>query len=308
VRLRFQPWLLVSLSALGCALLILAVHFFWSPGGVLSPQELVDCLPGANATLVYIDVNAIRRAGILDKFAGPKAAEEIEYRQFVGETKFDYRQDLDAVAAAFKGGQVYLALRGRFHWKNLRDYAARQGGSCHDNFCVLAASQPNRRISFYPLGSNLLAMAISTDDFAAYLVKRQRSQMALPPPNQPLWVVVPAATLQNTDALPADARPYLSALQNAEQIVFSLGPDADHFELALHVTCRDAAAASALLANFEGATSTLRKWIGRAHQPATPADLASLLVAGAFRRDDRQVYGQWPIPKAFVDTIAGGSY
>jgi hypothetical protein len=28
-------------------------------------------------------------------------------------------------------------------------------------------------------------------------------------------------------------------------------------------------------------------------------------VAGSFRRDERQVYGAWPIPKAFVDAIAG---
>ena len=74
-------------------------------------------------TVVYMDVAAIRRSGILNMLAGSKAAEEPEYRQFVDQTKFDYRQDLDAVAAAFKDGQVFLALRGRFHWKNLADYA-----------------------------------------------------------------------------------------------------------------------------------------------------------------------------------------
>jgi hypothetical protein len=106
--------------------------------------------------------------------AGSKAVEEPDYQQFVNETKFDYRQDLDAIAAAFKDGKVYFALRGRFHWKDLKDYAARQGGSCHGDFCVVAGSQPNRRISFYPLKRDVLAMAIGPDDFAAYQLRARR--------------------------------------------------------------------------------------------------------------------------------------
>jgi len=39
-----------------------------------------------------------------------------------------------------------------------------------------------------------------------------------------------------------------------------------------------------------------------------PADLSSVLVAGSFHRSERQVYGAWPIPKAFVDAIAAGGY
>ncbi len=273
-----------------------------------SPVDLVASLPAANATVVYIDVDALRRSGILNMLAGSKAAEEPDYQQFVDETRFDYARDLDAVAAAFKDGQVYFALRGRFHWNDLTAYAAHQGGSCHENYCVLAGSQPNRRISFYPLAPNVMAMAVAPDDFAAYQIKRQARQLPIPSPNQPLWALVPADALKNSSALPDDAKPYLAALQNTDQILFSVGPSVDHLQLDVHVTCKDAAAASALVGNLEGATKTLRQWIGQSHQPANPGDLTSLLVAGAFRRDDRQVYGQWPIPKAFVGAIAGGSF
>jgi hypothetical protein len=44
------------------------------------------------------------------------------------------------------------------------------------------------------------------------------------------------------------------------------------------------------------------------HQQPDPADLSAVLVAGSFRRDDRRVYGQWPIARAFVDAVTGGSY
>ena len=290
-----------------CAGAVTAFYFYRARGGS-HPTELVSYLPTANATVIYIDVDAIRRSGILNMVAGSKAAEEIEYKQFVDETLFDYRQDLDAIAAAFKDGQVFFALRGRFHWKNLMDYTTRQGGSCHNSFCVATGSRPNRRISFYPLRSNIMAMAISSDDFAAYQVTRKSGKLSLSPPSEPLWALVPVLALKGSDSLPAGTKPYVSALKNTEEVVFTLGPEGDHLRLALQVTCGDAQAASALLVDFENTTNTLRKWIAREHQQPNPADLSGVLVAGSFRRDDRRVYGQWPISRAFVDALAGGSY
>ena len=192
--------------------------------------------------------------------------------------------------------------------KNLMDYATRQGGSCHSSFCVATGSRPNRRISFYPLKSNIMAMAISSDDFAAYQITRKSGKLSLSPPSEPLWALVPVLALKDSDSLPAGTKPYVSALKNTEQVLFTLGPQGDHLLLALHVTCGDAQAASALLVDFENTTNTLRKWIARERQQPNVADLSGVLVAGSFRRDDRRVYGQWPISRAFVDALAGGSY
>ena len=127
-------------------------------------------------------------------------------------------------------------------------------------------------------------------------------------PSEPLWALVPVLALKDSDSLPAGTKPYVSALKNTEQVLFTLGPEGDHLLLALHVTCGDAQAASALLVDFENTTNTLRKWIARERQQPNAADLSGVLVAGSFRRDDRRVYGQWPISRAFVDALAGGSY
>jgi hypothetical protein len=255
--------------------------------------------------VIYIDVDALRRSGILAMLAGSKTTEEADYAQFVQATNFDYRQDLDAVAAALKDGRIYFALRGRFHWSNLRDYAMQHGGSCHNDFCVVPGSQPNRRISFYALRPNVMAMAIGPDDFGAYQVAADPAKPAPAMLHEPMWALIPAATLQSMDTLPVAAKAYVPALQNAEQIVFSVSPDPAHeLQLGLHVTCKDSAAASALLAQFETITKALRELLARQRQKPDPADLSGVLVAGAFRRDDRQVFGLWPIPKAFVDAIA----
>jgi hypothetical protein len=307
---RFQLRHVVALLVAACALAAGGgIYWFHRTHGVTLPSDLLALLPAANASVVYIDVDAMRRSGILNLVAGSKTVEEADYQQFVNETKFDYRQDLDAIAAAFKDGKVYFALRGRFHWKNLKDYAARQGGSCHGDFCVVAGSQPNRRISFHPLKHDVMAMAISPDDFAAYQVASQSVKLALAPPNQPVWALIPAGVLGKMDSLPAAAKAYVPALQGAEQIILSIGADpASQLQLGVQVSCKDATAASALLAQFEGTTNALRQVLSKDHRKPDPADFSGVLVAGTFHRTDRQVYGAWPIPKAFVDAIAGGAY
>ena len=306
MRFRFKPWQLAVLLALICAGIVAGVFSIRSRGPSV-PADLVAYLPADNAVLLYIDVDAIRQSEILSLIAGSKAAEELEYQQFVEQTRFDYRDDLDAVAASFKDGQVFLALRGRFHWKSLMDYAIQQGGSCHNSFCSAPGSRPNRRISFCPLKPNLMAMAISSDDFAAYLITRKR-KLTLALPDQPVWMLVPAEKLKDADSLPAGTKPYASALENAEQILFTLGPNAARLQLSLQVTCRNAPGAATLLTQFQNTTDTLRNWIAREHQQANPADLSGLLVGGTFRREDRRVYGQWPIPRAFVDSLTAESY
>ena len=306
MRFRFQPWQLALALIAVCAVAVGGVYWYRARGPV-SPAELASYVPTANATLVFVDVDAIRRSGILKMISGSKAAQELEYRKFVDETLFDYRDDLDAVAAAFKDGQVFFALKGRFHWKNLMDYTIRQGGSCHNGFCTAPASRPNRRISFYPVRPDVMALAVSPDDFAAYQVARKAEKPAFPAPLDPVWVLVPAVALRDTDSLPEGTRSYASALKNAEEIVFTIGPENDHLRVSLNVQCRDARDASALQRDFENTTNTLRKWIEREHQQPNPADLSGVLVSGTFRQEDRRVYGQWPIPRAFVDQVMGES-
>jgi len=304
MRFRFQPWQLALALMVVCAAAVAGVYWYRSRGPV-SGTELVSYIPTANATVLFVDVDALRRSGILKMISGSKAAEELEYQKFVSETLFDYREDLDALAAAFKDGQVFFALKGRFHWKNLIDYTVRQGGSCHNSFCTAPASQPKRRISFYAVRPDIMALAVSADDFAAYQVRRKAGQPSFSAPPDPVWLFVPVLALRDADALPAGAKSYVTALKNAEEVLFTLGPQKDHLQLSLNVACRDASEAAALEKEFEDTTETLRKWIAREHAQPNPGDLSGVLVAGQYRHQDRRVYAQWPIPRTFVDAVAG---
>ena len=304
MRKKIALWQIGLVVAIAIAI---GVYFFVSRGP-RTPAELASYLPDKNATLLYVDVDAMRRSGILNMIAGSKVAEDLEYKTFVDQTSFDYRHDLDAIAATFSGDQIFFVLHGHFDWNKLRAYAQHQGGTCRNSFCAVDGSKPGRRISFYPLKSNLMALAVSPDDMAAYQITRNASHVNPFAPAEPVWMLVPAAVLKEAQSLPSGTRAFAIALQNAERIVFSIGPEGDHLQVGVNVTCKDAEAASALLVQLENTTNTLRTWLAREHRHANDNDLSGVLIAGSFRREDRRVVGKWPIQRSFVDEITGGSH
>jgi len=290
-----------------CATVIGGVYYIRGRS-ITRPEELAAYLPIKNAMLVYIDGAAIRSSGLMNLIAGSRAAEELEYQQFVDQTLFDYRQDLDAVAAAIESDNVYFLLRGRFHWRNLMDYAVKQGGTCHNGFCSVAGSRPNRIISFYALRSDLMAMAVSEDATAAYALKTQNTPLMIAVPPQPAWILIPASILEKPETLPAGVRPFAPVLKGADEVVFALGPRQDAMELSLRVTCKDVSAASALLVDLEKTTASLRQMNNRQHAQAAAGDLGAVLTTGTFHREDKRVFGEWPIPRSFIDAVVGSAY
>lgn len=272
------------------------------------PEELVAYLPMKGSMLVYIDGAAIRNSGLMNLIAGSRAAEELEYQQFVDQTLFDYRQDLDAVAAAVGGEDIFFLLRGRFHWRNLMDYAVKQGGTCHNGFCSVAGSRPNRFISFFPIRSDLMAMAVSDDKSAAYSVKTPSAKLNISVPEQPVWILIPSSVLAKPDSLPAGIRPFAPVLKSADEVLFSLGPQAAGMSMELRVTCKDAASAAALLVDLQKATASLRQVNARQNAKPNPGDLGAILSTGVFRRDNTRVFGDWAIPRSFIDAVVSSPY
>lgn len=281
--------------------------YFYKSTGLYTPGQMASYLPLGTGALVYIDVDGLRKSGVLDMLAGSKATEEIEYESFVDETRFDYREDLDAIVALFRPDQVFMTLRGRFHWKNLFAYVSHHGGSCLNNFCTAPGSRPERRISFYPIRSNVMALAVSRDDWAAYQITRKTARLPIVVPDAPIWAVLTGPALKSFTQLPAGTQSFATALATADQIVFTAGPKGDHLEVTADVTCHDSDKAAALLAQLESTTDTLRRWLARENKQPNPNDLSGVLTAGSFRRNDREVFGAWPIQRAFLENVAGGA-
>jgi len=304
VSLRSKPGRVALAVLVVCAAAVGV--FYWLRNSSYDAGRLLGMLPSDRATLVSIDTDALRKSGLLGLVAGSKAAEEADYRKFVEQTGFDYRTDLDAVAAAFVDGRVYTTLRGRFQWGKLAAYAQSQGGQCRDSVCSMPGSSPERNISFYEVTPNVLALAVSGDPRGVTSIGPSGRKIELPKPLDPVWITVPAAVFKQLDAFPDGTRAFLSPLARAEKVTFAAGPQGERLQLRLEVVCTNPEAAADLAKQLSGVTGLLKDMIGRAHMTPNPRDLSGVLVAGRFEQRAATVIGTWPIERGFVEALASG--
>src|SRR5579863_3024068 len=270
--------LIGALAAVAAAIGAVA---YWKTRPFPTPESVLARLPSDNAPVVSIDFSLLRRGGIFEMLSGPVVEEEPEYKTFVEKTGFDYRRDLDHALISFHLTGVYFLVEGRFNWPRLEAYAREQGGGCFNGLCRMQGSTPERKISFLPLKSSLMALAVSTDDWAA-------TRMSQPAPNarpiamlqQPVWLSLPSAALKKSEDFPTGTRLFAKAMEDADSATISIGPQGKALEARLEVLCHSAKEAEVIAAQFKRVTEVLRQLLDKEKQTATPADLAGVLTAG----------------------------
>jgi hypothetical protein len=276
--------------------------------------SLLARLPGKDAVILAIDFAALRQAGLIDLLANSKTPEEAEYKQFVSKTDFDYKQDLDLVLASFGPTGKYFLLKGRFDWNQLNAYVKSSGGDCYNTTCRMTGSVPERKISFFPVRPEIMALAVSKDpDGVAQLVGQPPQQrvvdVQVDVQKDPVSLSFsPAALKQAGGGLPVGTQIFAKSLEDAEEIVLSLGPQGKDFQLTLTARCRTEHDAELLAAELERNTALLRSMIARENRTPNPRDLSGVLTSGAFSHAGQRVTGHWPIAHGMVvDTLTGGS-
>jgi hypothetical protein len=304
VASKSRVWLILALAAV-CAAAIPVV--LWVRASAVAPPALLARLPTANALVLWVDFEQLRRAGILQLLDGPKAGEDPDYRSFVRQTNFDYKRDLDRAGAAFAPTGKFLLLAGRFDWKSLRAYAGSQGGRCEGDLCRMQGSTPDRRISFFALRSNLMALAVSQDDSAALRLHAASDASPQQAPNAPIWLSIPTGMLRSGENLPDGARMFARSVGQAETVTLAFAPEGQRLAARLNVLCRSELDAADVTLQLQRVTNLLREMIARENQKPNPADLSGVLTAGSFRPDGRRVYGYWPIERVFVKNVLAGA-
>ena len=86
----------------------------WYRARPISNARLLSRMPVENAVILNVDIDALRRAGILQLLDGSRAGLDPDYQQFVRRVNFDYRQDLDSFMIAFAPAGRFMLVRGRF--------------------------------------------------------------------------------------------------------------------------------------------------------------------------------------------------
>lgn len=263
-------------------------------------------LPHTDATVFFASVTALRRAGVLNLFAGSKATQEPEYQEFLRETHLDYAKDIQAMAGLADEEEILLVIRGRFDWGRLRRYALTHGGRCDGRFCNLPTSQPGRWASFLSIQPDVMGLAVASDNTAATALLPGRNRTPQTIPSQPVWVRVSRRLLQSPSSFPVPVRIFAISLQFADRVVLALDSGAETgaaFTLQLDAACPSAATADTIRSQLELQTRALRRELAREHQKVSPSDVTGLLMAGTFRVADKHVIGTWPIHKEFLKTL-----
>jgi hypothetical protein len=287
--------------AVACGLVIGGMAWFRARD--LRPAALLRRLPRGDTLIVYVDFDALRRAGFLQLLYGTKVATEPEYESFVRKTQFDYRKDLDAALISFAPNGKYLLLKGRFDWKSLHAYVDEQNGKCYNLLCRMTGSAPERRISFFPVQSGLMALAVSPDDGAALRMNSAAAEPAEEAPDAPVWLSIPPSVLKSSPNLPDGARMFARGMERAESITLGFAPQDGRIAARLKVRCRNPRDASDIAAQLSSATRLLQDLIARERQRPNPADMSGVLTSGSFRSVGNRVAGYWPIERAFVESV-----
>jgi hypothetical protein len=181
-----------------------------------------------------------------------------------------------------------------------------EGGRCYNSLCRLQGSTPDRRISFFPLQSKLMALAVSQDESAALRMQDAGGGPEAEVPNAPVWMAIPSSVLQSGEGLPPGTRPFARSMERAESVVISFVPEGKRLAAKLDVRCKSSQDAAELAAQLSRITALLRQMIEREHHTPNPGDLSGVLTSGAFRSDGVRVFGYWPIERVFVEGMLGG--
>ncbi len=296
-------WLAVAALIVICAAALGGIA--WRRHRTLTPASWLRRLPRQDTLIAYIDFAALRRAGILSMLDGSKVGEELDYQAFVRNTRFDYKRDLDAAMVAFAPSGKFMLLKGRFDWSSLRSYAAAQGGRCDDPLCRMTGSAPERRISFFPVLSNLMALAVSQDDSAALRMTTPAEAPDSEMPGTPVWLSIPPSALKPGSSLPEGTSMFARGMEQAQSVLLTFAPEGSRLAARLEVHCRNEQDAADLSARLAKATGLLRQMIEQEHQTPNPADLSGVLTAGVFRTEGVRVRGYWPIARAFIENALG---
>ena len=219
--MAFRRTVLIFIAAALAVAAVLAYRLH-ATHSFFEQHSLLSRFPAEDAAVLSIDFTALRSAGLL---TASKAPPEPDYKRFVDATGFDYKRDLDSVAATFSDSGNFYIARGRFDWTKLRAYAARSGGACYQQLCRMPGSTPERHISFLPLRNDAIALAVSTNDLAATRLANPSAPLTAALPSAPVWFSIPGSQLRRQNTLPPGLHLILSALASSDRVLITVAPD-----------------------------------------------------------------------------------
>jgi len=303
VHRNLRARLLLLLLALMCAGAVGAA--IWYRARPLSNVAMFKRMSPQESIILFIDFDALRQSGILQRLVGSKSVEDPDYQRFVKQIGFDYKEQLDSAMVAFAPSGKFMFLRGQFDWQRLRSYAKQQGGICRIDGCRMTGSTPERQISFLPVQKNVVALAVSQVHEASLLTSRAGGPDP-EIPRAPIWLWIPSADLKSGFRLPSGTRSFTRSIEYADHVILTLGMEEGRFAARMEVQCVTEFEAAEVVSQLKQATATLRQMVERENLVPNPADLSGVLASGTFYTEGLRAIGHWWIEDAFIENLWSG--
>lgn len=301
---KLRAWLLVLGVAVVCSAALGGI--IWYRSIPLSTAAMYKRLAPSENMILYVDVNALRKSGILERLVGGKEVEDAEYQRFVDTIGFDYREHLNDAMVAFGRQGKFMLVRGQFNWRKLRDYATSQGGTCYAGTCRMTGSRPDRHISFLPIQNRVMGIIVAPGDAGTGRLTEEPSGPDADPPAAPIWLSIPGAVLRSGRDLPAGTRPFTRSIEHADRVVLTLGQDQGRIAVRMNVACLTEGEAAEVVSQLTQATTAFREMIRREGLDSSPGDFNSVLAGGTFRAEGLRAIGHWWIDDAFINNLWKG--
>jgi hypothetical protein len=291
------------LIILMAALIAIAAIFFavryYRYRFVRQNSDLVRLMPPQDLTLVYTDLDLLRKAQLIGLMAHIKVAPDQEYSDFIRETGFDYTRDLDAIVIGVDASQTFLVGRGKFDWQKLKDFTTSHHGTCTDSGCEVPATTPGRWVNLITVQPDVLAVAISSSPTAADNLRPPGRRVQQEIPNAPVWAKLSNGMLTNPTTLPLPLRIFAIDLQSASSVTVFATAD----RLQLHATFANPAAADSAKGQLQIQTRLLTSALQQSGEKADSASIAGMLTAGTFRTSGEDLDGTWPLRREFLRAL-----
>jgi hypothetical protein len=304
--LRIGPWHVAICLILLCFGAVSGLYYY-RIRSTSSVEDLLSRFPRGASTLAYLDLAALRNAGVLQALTKSDSPVEAEYSDFVRDSGFDYTKDLDAMMASFQKDETFFLLRGRFNWGKLMDLVIERGGDCYNGFCRTKTGRPNRWISFFAITPSIMAMAVSRD---AWAVDSMLNEKQVEPfeqlPRAPVWLSVSGSELSQMNRLPPGTKAFVSALSAARRITIALDASGAAYQATLQVDCGNEQQALDLQKQLQAVTALLQKMIRLEKKTPNPRDLSGVLAAGRFHSKGPRVEGTWPVQRELLEAVSAG--
>lgn len=299
--MTFRPWHLLGIVVGLCVTAIVAAGW-WRSRADRGVEGYANRLPADVRTIVRVDLETLRMGGYLDALAGEGADQDPDYRRFVEQIGFDYRRDLDAVLVGFSPTSTYVFAAGDFQWKSLMNYAGASGGTCRSAYCRMPATSPSRWVSYFPLRPRVMALAISSDEWAASTLGAAREDdKAKPwvPSEYPVWLQAPGRVVAESTLIPQALRPFAQIWGPADQVEFTVSGSPGELRVAFTARCAQEQTARAITEKLTEVTKALgAPGTGPGGNGAAARTLAEALGSGRFETRGNTAVGKWSMSSA----------